>query len=85
MVTEELTLDFTKEAIGELARLAAQINGTAENIGARRLHTVMEKLLEEISFSATDRSQETVIIDADLVHERIGELLKDGDLTKFIL
>ena len=85
MATEELTLDFTKEAIGELARLAAQINGTAENIGARRLHTVMEKLLEEISFSATDRSQETVIIDADLVHERIGELLKDGDLTKFIL
>ena len=85
MATEELTLDFTKEAVNELARLAAEINGTVENIGARRLHTVMEKLLEEISFSATDRSQETVIIDADLVHDRVGELLKDGDLTKFIL
>ena len=85
MGTEELTLDFTDDAINELARLAAEINGTVENIGARRLHTVMEKLLEEISFTATDRAGETVTIDAALVQERVGDLLKGGDLTKFIL
>ncbi len=85
MGTEELTLEFTDDAINELARLAAEINGTVENIGARRLHTVMEKLLEEISFTATDRAGETVTIDAALVQERVGDLLKGGDLTKFIL
>ena len=85
MATEEFTLDFTEEAINQLAKLAAEINGTVENIGARRLHTVMEKLLEEISFSAADRSGETVTIDADMVNSRVGDLLKAGDLTKFIL
>ena len=85
MGTEDLTLEFTDDAVDELARLAAEINGTVENIGARRLHTVMEKLLEEISFTATDRSGETVSIDADMVRDRVGELLKGGDLTKFIL
>ena len=85
MATEEFTLDFTEEAINQLAKLAAEINGTVENIGARRLHTVMEKLLEEISFSAADRSGETVTIDADMVNNRVGGLLKAGDLTKFIL
>ncbi|MEK9676924.1 MAG: ATP-dependent protease ATPase subunit HslU [Rhodospirillaceae bacterium] len=85
MGTEELTLEFTEDAINELARLAAEINGTVENIGARRLHTVMEKLLEEISFTATDRAGETVTIDVALVQERVGDLLKGGDLTKFIL
>jgi len=85
MATEEFTLEFTEEAINELAKLAAEINGTIENIGARRLHTVMEKLLEEISFSATDRSGETVTVDAEMVFDRVGELLKGGDLTKFIL
>ena len=85
MGTEDLTLEFTDDAVDELAKLAAEINGTVENIGARRLHTVMEKLLEEISFTATDRSGETVSIDADMVRDRVGELLKGGDLTKFIL
>jgi ATP-dependent HslUV protease ATP-binding subunit HslU len=85
MATEDFTLDFTEEAINQLAKLAAEINGTVENIGARRLHTVMEKLLEEISFSAADRSGETVTIDADMVNSGVGDLLKAGDLTKFIL
>ena len=85
MATEDFTLDFTEEAINQLAKLAAEINGTVENIGARRLHTVLEKLLEEISFSAADRSGETVIIDVDMVNNRVGDLLKVGDLTKFIL
>ena len=85
MATEDFTLVFTEEAINQLAKLAAEINGTVENIGARRLHTVLEKLLEEISFSAADRSGETVTIDADMVNNRVGDLLKVGDLTKFIL
>ena len=85
MATEDLTLDFTEESIKELAKLAAEVNATVENIGARRLHTVMEKLLEEISFTATDRAGETVTIDADHVRNQVGELVKDADLSKFIL
>ena len=85
MATEEVTLIFTDDAIDALAELAANINSTVENIGARRLHTVMEKLLEEISFTATDRGGETITIDAKIVQERVGGLLKDGDLSKFIL
>ena len=83
--TEDVTLDFTEEAIDALADLAADINATVENIGARRLHTVMEKLLEEISFTATDRAGETIAIDAKMVQERVAELAKDSDLSKFIL
>ncbi|MGH6618918.1 MAG: ATP-dependent protease ATPase subunit HslU, partial [Alphaproteobacteria bacterium] len=74
--TEKVTLDFTEEAIDELAALAAEINENIENIGARRLHTVIEKLLEEISFTATDRSGETVVIDADFVRKNVSELAK---------
>ena len=85
MATEEVTLDFTPEAIEALADLAAEINRGIENIGARRLHTVLERLLEEISFSATDRAGSTVVIDAALVKERVGELAKNADLSKFIL
>ena len=85
METENVTLDFTEDAIERLADLSAEINSTVENIGARRLHTVMEKLLEEISFTATDRSGETVTIDAAYVDERVGELAKNADLSKFIL
>ena len=85
LATEEVTLDFTDEAIGALADLAAEINSSVENIGARRLHTVLEKLLEEISFTATDRGGETVVIDKDMVHERVAALAKDSDLSKFIL
>ena len=85
MGTEEVTLDFTEDSIDALADLSAEINTSVENIGARRLHTVLEKLLEEISFTATDRGGETVTIDAALVQERVGELSKNADLSKFIL
>jgi len=85
METEDVTLSFSDDAVDALAKLAAEINSTVENIGARRLHTVMEKLLEEISFTATDRGGEIITIDATIVQERVGELLKDGDLSKFIL
>ncbi len=83
--TEEVTLDFTEEAIDALADLTAEINASVENIGARRLHTVMEKLLEEISFTATDRGGETIVIDAEYVRTQVAELAKDTDLSKFIL
>lgn len=83
--TEDVTLDFTDDGVDALADLAAEINSNVENIGARRLHTVMEKLLEEVSFTATDRGGETITIDTAYVHERVGELAKNADLSKFIL
>ncbi len=85
MKTEEVTLEISTEAIGEIAELAAEINAGIENIGARRLHTVLEKLLEDISFSATDRGGETYEVDAGMVREKVGDLAKESDLTKFIL
>ena len=85
LATEEVTLDFAESAIDALADLAAEINSNVENIGARRLHTVMEKLLEEISFTATDRGGETIQIDAAYVEGQVGELAKNADLSKFIL
>lgn len=83
--TEDLRLDFTDEAVDLLAELAADINDRVENIGARRLATVMEKLLEEISFSASERKGETVEVDGDLVRERVTPLARKGDLSRFIL
>ena len=85
MGAEELTLVFEEDAIDRIASLAADINQSVENIGARRLHTVLERLLEEISFSATDRGGETVHITAQDVQDRVGDLAKDADLSKFIL
>jgi ATP-dependent HslUV protease ATP-binding subunit HslU len=85
LATEEVTLDFAESAIDALADLAAEINSNIENIGARRLHTVLEKLLEEISFTATDRGGETVAIDDAYVQTHVGELAKNTDLSKFIL
>ncbi|HTZ37032.1 MAG TPA: ATP-dependent protease ATPase subunit HslU [Stellaceae bacterium] len=86
LATEGLALDFTPAAIEEIARLAEQINGTVENIGARRLHTILERLLEEISFTASDRPAGTALtIDADYVQERVGSLARDSDLSRFIL
>jgi ATP-dependent HslUV protease ATP-binding subunit HslU len=85
MATENVTLIFTDDSVAELARLAALINSTVENIGARRLHTVLEKLLEEISFTAADRTGETVTVDGAMVRARVGELAKNTDLSKFIL
>ena len=85
MATERVTLEFTPESINVLARLAADINGTVENIGARRLHTLLERLLDDISFSAPDRGGETFKISPDYVEERIAPLAKNADLSKFIL
>ncbi len=82
---EEVTLDFTDDAIEEIASLSAEINSRVENIGARRLHTVMERLLEEISFTATDRGGETIKIDASYVRDQVEDLAKESDLSKFIL
>ena len=83
--TEDVKLVFTEPAIDALADLAAEINTTVENIGARRLHTVLEKLLEDISFTATDRGGETVTIEPDYVRETVADLAKNADLSKFIL
>jgi len=85
MATEELELIITEDAINALADLAEEINQGVENIGARRLHTVMEKLLEDISFTAADKSGQTVTIDAQYVKETVSELAKNADLSKFIL
>lgn len=85
MAVEGVTLDITDAAIEELATLAAEINASVENIGARRLHTVMEKLLEEISFDASERSGETVVIDETTVRDTVSNLAQDADLRKFIL
>ena len=83
--TEKVTLEFTKDGIEEIAKLAMEINASVENIGARRLHTIIERILDDISFTATDRSGETLIIDKKYVLKNLGELAKDTDLTKFIL
>jgi len=85
MATEDVTLDFTKNGIAEIAKISAEVNANIENIGARRLHTVMERLLDDISFKATDKSGETVMIDKAYVKEHVGKLAADQDLSKFIL
>jgi len=85
MATEELTLEFADGAIDEIARLAAEVNSAVENIGARRLQTVMERVLDEISFTATDNAGETISVDAEYVRARVEDLVKDTDLSKFIL
>jgi ATP-dependent HslUV protease ATP-binding subunit HslU len=85
LATEKVTLDFTAEAVREVARIAAQVNESVENIGARRLQTVMEKLLEDLSFEAEERTGETVTIDEGYVRLRLEGLAKDSDLSKFIL
>ena len=83
--TEKVTLEFPKDGIETIAKLATEINSSIENIGARRLHTIIEKVLDEISFTATDRGGETIIIDKNYVTKNLGELVKDTDLSKFIL
>ena len=85
METEGITLEFTDDAIDEIAAVAAEVNQNVENIGARRLHTILERVLDEISFTATDRPGETFIIDAAYVGDNIGDLAKNADLSKFIL
>ena len=85
LATESVTLEFADDGIDALADLAVEINTSVENIGARRLHTVMEKLLEEISFAAPDKAGSTLAIDAAYVQEKVGNLAKKGDLSRFIL
>jgi ATP-dependent HslUV protease ATP-binding subunit HslU len=85
MATENVTLDFTEDAIDELARLTAEVNANVENIGARRLHTLLERLLEDISFEASDKPNTAIKIDAAYVRERLGDFARNVDLSKFIL
>lgn len=85
LATEGVKLEFTQEAIRRIAEVAWQVNERTENIGARRLHTVLERLLEHISFEASDKSGQTVVIDAAYVDEHLGTLAKDEDLSRYIL
>ncbi|MBU6498965.1 MAG: ATP-dependent protease ATPase subunit HslU [Rhodospirillales bacterium] len=85
LATEGFTLEFDESAVQALAGLAADINERVENIGARRLHTVLERLLEEISFSAADRAGQDIVVDAAYVRERVAPLAERGDLSRFIL
>ncbi|MCW8329616.1 HslU--HslV peptidase ATPase subunit [Photobacterium sp. SDRW27] len=85
MATESVDIEFTEDGINKLADAAWQVNERTENIGARRLHTVMERLMEELSFDATEKAGDKLIIDAAYVSERLGELVEDEDLSRFIL
>lgn len=85
LATESVTLEFKSEAIARIAEIAWQVNETTENIGARRLHTVMERLLEDLSYHASEHSGETVVVDTDYVNDRLGELASNEDLTRYIL
>jgi len=83
--TENVDLEFSEDGIDMIANLAYDVNSKVENIGARRLHTIIEKVLDEISFTATDRSGEKILIDANYVKTNLGDIVKDTDLSKFIL
>jgi len=85
LATEGVTLDFSADGIAAIADIAAQVNASVENIGARRLHTVMERVLDEISFNATDSTGSKFAIDAGYVKARVEDLAKDQDLSRFIL
>jgi ATP-dependent HslUV protease ATP-binding subunit HslU len=85
MATEGVSIEFTQEGIQRIAELAWSVNEKTENIGARRLHTMMERLLEELSFSAADKSGQTVEIDRNFVDQYLGELSADEDLSHYIL
>ena len=83
--TESVSLEFTDDGIDMLAKISAEVNSSVENIGARRLHTIIEKVLDDISFNATDKAGETITIDQKYVQNNLGNLVKDTDLSKFIL
>ena len=83
--TENVDLEFSDDGIDAIANIATEVNSTVENIGARRLHTIIERVLDEISFTATDRSGEKIVVDSKYIKENLGELVKDTDLSKFIL
>ena len=83
--TENVDLEFTEDGINTIAHIASEVNSSVENIGARRLHTIIERVLDEISFTATDRAGEKITVDGKYIKDNIGELVKDTDLSKFIL
>ena len=83
--TENVELEFTEDGINTIANIATEVNSSVENIGARRLHTIIERVLDDISFTATDKSGEKVIVDSKYIKANLGELTKDTDLSKFIL
>ncbi len=83
--TEDVNLEFSEDGIDMLAKISAEVNSSVENIGARRLHTIIEKVLDDISFNATDKAGETITVDKKFVQENLGNLVKDTDLSKFIL
>lgn len=83
--TENVNLEFTDDGIDMLAKISAEVNSSVENIGARRLHTIIEKVLDDISFNATDRAGETITVNQKYVQDNLGNLVKDTDLSKFIL
>ena len=83
--TEKVELDFTEDGINTIANIATEVNSSVENIGARRLHTIIERVLDEISFTATDKAGEKIIVDSNYINKNLGELTKDTDLSKFIL
>jgi ATP-dependent HslUV protease ATP-binding subunit HslU len=85
LATEGVTLEFTNDAVDAIADVAVAVNSSVENIGARRLQTVMERVLDEISFTAPDRAGDTITIDAAYVQKHIGDLAKNADLSRFIL
>jgi ATP-dependent HslUV protease ATP-binding subunit HslU len=85
LATEKVILYFTDEAIEEIARIACEVNEQAENIGARRLHTIMEQLLEEVSFEAPQLQGQEITVTPEYIQDRLSELLKDQDLTRYIL
>jgi len=85
IATEGVTLNFTEDAIEEVANIASKVNEDIENIGARRLHTILEKVLEEISFNASEKKKTKINVDNKYVIDQIGDIYKDTDLTKFIL
>jgi ATP-dependent HslUV protease ATP-binding subunit HslU len=85
MATENLILEVTDDGVEAIANIAAEVNSSIENIGARRLHTIMERVLEDVSFTATDRGGESVVLDRAFVEKHIGDLARNTDLSKFIL
>ena len=85
MATEEVAVEFTDEGIAALAKIAADVNESVENIGARRLYTVLERVFEDLSFNAPDQNGETVKVDAAFVDKHLGELTKSADLSRYVL
>jgi len=85
MATESVQLEFTEDGVAALAEIAAAVNARSENIGARRLHTVLERLLDEVSFSAPEMPNRKITINSAYVHQRLDAIVKDQDLSRYIL